>query len=291
MDFSLTQGDYMTDEVSESTNKENANFRSIPKYWIVLGLLVCAHAAFGAIFSLRIVKSNATVFVLMLGCLLSQPILFAIWAALAPQRFYRRFLWSLFFCTLVCFSAGLGILVSEPQNLFFFTISDIVLFIATTPILLLVRRLSRWQIIHSYTAHVPSDYQANQFGVKHLIILITITALACGLFRTLIVTCPPSSYPSVAAVVAGTCVVIVVLFPIVFIPWITLAYLKNMVLSIFYTFILFGIYDMAVYFIVRILNPEPEIFQIAFFVQLGASISVFLSMLMIRLCGFRMVRG
>jgi hypothetical protein len=255
-----------------------------------LGLLVFAHAAIGALFSLHLEKSNATVFSLMLGCLLSQPILFAIWAAFAPQRFYHRFLWCLFFCTLIFFSAGLGILVSEPRNLFFITIADLTLFIVATPILLLVRRLSRCQIIHSYTSHVPSDYQANQFGIKHLIILTTITALACGLIRTLIVTSPQFSHPSVAEVVGGTCGVIVELFPITIIPWLTLAYLKNMVLSIFYTFILFGIYDLAVYFIIRTLNPEPEIFQVALFVQLGACISVLFSTLVSRLCGFRMVR-
>ena len=40
------------DEVSETQPKENANRRSIPKHWIVLGLLVFAHAALGAYFIL-----------------------------------------------------------------------------------------------------------------------------------------------------------------------------------------------------------------------------------------------
>jgi hypothetical protein len=121
-------------------------------------------------------------------------------------------------------------------------------------------------------------------------ILTTITALALGLFRTLIVTGPQFSHSSVADVVKIACGVIVVLFPIIIIPWLSLAFLKNMVLSIFYTFILFGIYDMVVYSIINKLNTEPEIFQIALFVQLGASISVFFTTFIIRLCGFRMVR-
>ena len=150
---------------------------------------------------------------------------------------------------------------------------DLTLFIVATLILLLVRRLSRWQIIHSYTEYVPSDYQANQFGIKHLIILTTITALACGLFRTLIVISPQLSYPSVAEVVKVTCEVIVMLLPIIIIPWFTLAYLKNMSLSIVYAIILLGIIDVAVYFIFRELEPNQDVIQIILFVQLGASIS------------------
>jgi hypothetical protein len=228
---------------------------------------------------------------MMLGFIFSQPILIAIWTAFAPQRFFHRFLWSLSLCTLIFFSVGLGALRYGPQAWLFFIIMDLILFIVATLILLLVRRLFRWQIIHSYTAQVPSDYQSYQFGIKHLVILTTIAALACSLFRTLIVISPQFSYPSVAMVVKDTCQAIVVLFPIIIIPWFTLTYLKNMLLSILYAIILLGIIEVAVYFIFRKLEPNPDIIQIILFVQLGASISVFFSTLIIRLCGFRMIRG
>jgi hypothetical protein len=281
------------DELSETPPKENANRRSVPKHWIVLGSLVFAHAVIGACFNpmgKTVEESTKVGRYMMLGCIFSQPILLAIWAAFAPHRFYHRFLWSLFIYTLIFFSVGLGGLRSGPQDLFYLTIMDLTLFIVAILILLLVRRLSRWQLIHSYSEYVLSDYQANQFGIKHLIILTTITALACGLFRTLIVFSPQLSYPSVAGVAGVTCEVIVMLLPITIIPWFTLADLKNMSLSIFYAIILLGFIDVAVYFIFQNLEPNPDVIQIILFVQLGASISVFVSTLVIRLCGFRMVR-
>jgi hypothetical protein len=121
-------------------------------------------------------------------------------------------------------------------------------------------------------------------------ILTTITALACGLFRTLILISPQLSYPSVADVVKVACEVVVMFLPIIAIPWFTLAYLKKPALSIFYAIVMLGIIDVAVYFIFQKLDPIPDIIQIILFVQLGASISVFFSTLIIRLCGFRMVR-
>ena len=79
------------DEVSESQPKEAFIRRSIPKHWIILGLLVIAHAVLGRIFGFFIDKENPHGYMTS-GFVLSQPILIAIWAALAPQRFYIRFL-------------------------------------------------------------------------------------------------------------------------------------------------------------------------------------------------------
>ena len=89
----------------------------------------------------------------------------------------------------------------------------IILFIVATIILLLVRRFFHWQMTQSFELNIPTDYRANQFGIKHLIILTTIVALAFGLFRTLIVIYPQDSYPPVADVARITCEIIVVLFP------------------------------------------------------------------------------
>ena len=63
-------------------------------HWIVLGLLVVAHAEFGLYFTPngKAIDDGEVLSVLMLGFLGSQPILLAIWAAFAPQRFYHRFL-------------------------------------------------------------------------------------------------------------------------------------------------------------------------------------------------------
>ena len=277
------------DAVSENQSKAKANHRSIPKHWIVLGLLVFAHAAFGVFCSYNLPPVDSIAF-LMIGFLFSQPILFAIWAAFAPQRFYHRFLWSLLFITLISFSVLLGSLLNQRLSLEFFMIMEPTLFFAATLSLLLVRRLYRCHFIHSDADNVPSDYQANQFGIKHLLILTAITALAFGLFRTVYVISPQSFFPSVAEVAKLVCELIVLAFPITLIPCFTLVCHKNMMLTIFYAVIMLGINDTAAYFTFRSLEPLPNIIQLIVFVQLGAGLSVFISTLVIRMCGFRMIR-
>src|SRR5664279_2165931 len=85
------------------------NRRTIPKHWIVLGLLVVVHAGLGVFLPscVSVTAVNPTYF-MWLGFVFSQPILFALWAAFAPQRFYHRFLWSLLLCILVFFADECG---------------------------------------------------------------------------------------------------------------------------------------------------------------------------------------
>jgi hypothetical protein len=285
------------DEVSETQPKEYMLRRFIPKHWIVLGLLVFIHAVLGTCFSIVFLayKQSFDSFMFAvansaLGFLFSQPILIAIWAAFASQRFYLRFLWSLFLCTLNLYSVALAIFVTAPSDLFFIAIVDLMLFIAATPIMLLVRRFARWQITYSCREDVSSEYQVNQFGIKHLIILTSITALACGLFRSLIMISPKFIDPPIAYVARITCEVVLMFLPIIIIPWFTLAYLKNMLSSIVYAIILLGIIEVANYYILNKIKYIPDIIQVMLFLQLGASISVFFTTLAIRLCGFRLVR-
>ncbi len=112
-------------EVPEVTARPSG----FPKTWIVLGLLVLAHAGFGAYLSpvVRSISGDRIVEFLTGGAILSQPILFAIWAALARQRFYHRFLWSLLLCTLVSFSDELGALRHGHSQVGVFMLLDLVI--------------------------------------------------------------------------------------------------------------------------------------------------------------------
>jgi hypothetical protein len=282
------------DEVSETQPKEAFIRRSIPKRWIVLVALVLAHALFSRVCGFFIENSNPLSYMIS-GVVLSQPILIAIWAALAPQRFYIRFLWGFLSFTLIFFAVGYGISLYDPSNGVMFVIIDLVLFIVASLMFLLVRRLSRWQIIHFYAKPVSLDYQSYQFGIKHLIILTTILALALGLFRTLLLISRNASLPEISDIAGIACEVILVLFPIIIIPWLTLAYVKNTLSSIIYAVILIGIVDVAAFSIFKWLGQNhlhnPNLIQIFLFVQLGASFSMFATTLVIRLCGFRMVRA
>ncbi len=83
----------MSNSLSVDENAErNDRPRRISKTWIVLGLLVLAQAAFGAYFTPigePVVGDRLAAF-LMLGAIVSQPILFSIWASFAHQRFYHH---------------------------------------------------------------------------------------------------------------------------------------------------------------------------------------------------------
>ena len=202
------------DEVSETPPKENANRRSIPKHWIVLGLLVFAHAAFGVSFTTVLrgqQKYPEIISPILIGFLYSQPIMFAIWAAFAPQRFYHRILWSLLLCTLVSFAEDLGTLRLSSVRPGYTMMVFIILFIVVTIILLLVR-FFRWQMTQSFELNIPTDYRANQFGIKHLIILTTIVALAFGLFRTLLLISSQQTFPPVAKFIGSICLILTCLY-------------------------------------------------------------------------------
>jgi hypothetical protein len=278
------------DRVPETGPKKAFISQSIPKHWIVLVSLVLAHAILGRIFGFFIDKENPLGYMTS-GFVLSQPILIAIWAALAPQRFYIRFLWSILLCTLIFFAVGYGLFLEESRNALFFIIIELILFIVATLILLLVRRLSGWQITHSSIKPGSADYQAYQFGIKHLIILTTLIAFTFGLFRTLLLISSQASVPKIADLVWSLCLVIDVLFPMVIIPCFTLTNQKNKLLSIIYAIFMFGIVDVAALFIYKWLESNPGPIKILLYVQLGASLSIFVTTFVIRLCGFRMVRA
>ena len=108
------------DEVPEINTNENLNRRSVPKHWIVLGLFGFRPCGIWCdiliLWEKLLGRVRMWVHTCMMGFLFSQPILFAIWAAFAPQRFYQRFLWCLLFCTLVSFVVELGAITAMRSN-------------------------------------------------------------------------------------------------------------------------------------------------------------------------------
>ena len=120
------------------------NRRAIPWHWVVLGLLVVAHAGLGSYYNsigTDLFRSKDT---MLAGLLSSQPLLLAFWAAFAPQRFYDRILWSLLLCILVSFTVDCGVWLHVNANgygygLGFLMLADSILFVMAIPILLLIR--------------------------------------------------------------------------------------------------------------------------------------------------------
>ncbi len=285
--------DSQADQASIASNK-----RPFPKHWIVLGLLVVTNAAFGTLCNRMggiLDVRDINVFMarqFVLGFVLAQPILFALWAAFAPQRFYERFLWAFLLCSVVAFVEEIGTLNNEV-GLGFIMVMQLIQFMLFTTILLLIRQLGGWCLKRSQTEYFPGDYQANQFGIKHLILLTSITAVAFALIRSLLIL-NSVKWPPFARAVGSTLLIFAMFIPIIVVSWITMTFPKNTIKLIVLATVLFGIIDSAICLIV--LQNVPAIARYysilppILFTQLGGCISFLFNTIMLRLCGYRMIR-
>jgi hypothetical protein len=275
--------------------------RGLTKPWIVLGLLVLAHAVLGAYFNPNGMPSyqvSAIRVIVILGVFVSQPFLFAIWASLAQQRLFPRLLWSILLCILVSLAEDLATLL-HPNHRYFgmSTLVAMTLFFLATIVLSLFRRFSRWQIKqpNEDASSVPPTFQ---FGIKHLLILTTITAVACGLFRTLYVIAPTLSWlPPIARDMVTICLSLALLFPVIIIPWFTLTGHRRFAARMFIPIVLGAVFDLAVFSIMSEMSSPPQLASIPgpvirpyLLLQLGFGTSVFATTLVVRFCGFRMIR-
>jgi hypothetical protein len=270
--------------------RESLLHRPIPRQWLALGALVIAQMVLGASCGFLLGGKKPSFELLSVGIVLSQPVLTAFWIAMAPHRFHIRFLWGLLVYTLMFFAVGLGMSQKDPSAAVAVAVIDLMLLVICSAILWLLRRMTRWQIVRLDATQPASDYQAYQFGIKHLIVLTAIVALALGLFRTLLLMGPRSTFPGISHLAESVCEITVVLLPVTIVPWFTLVHLKNAVSAIMRAVILMGVVDVVAFRIFQSISRGPDIVDIFFFVQCGASLSMFATALVLRLCGFRMAR-
>jgi len=277
---------------------ETAYRSGFPRHWIVLGLLVLAHAVFGAYST----PANRTLVNLTAGVMISHPILLATWAAFARQRFYHRLLWSLLICTYLSFADDLGAGIhGRPGEMI---LANLALYVVLLGIFLPVCRFSRWQITQLAGKETPSVYLAHHFGIHHMLILTAIVALACGLVRSLlIITSSGTPYSSVVVFIGSLSLLLVQAFPSSVVPWLTLAPGRKPYWLIPITILVAGLLD-AIAFAFMIKAPQvpwfPPVgvkwysyYSVAFpylWIQLGAILSAIVNTLVLRFCGFRMIR-
>jgi hypothetical protein len=235
---------------------------------------------------------------------MSQPVLLAFWIAFASQPFRQRFLWAFLLCILVPSIEELGPLLDVRYTdvrhtdagslmMWFFG-----LFVAVAALLLVTRRLSRWQIRRSIIEDARSDYQRSQFGIKHLIVFITITALACGVIRSLAILDVGWAVPfSARWFVRGTFGFVCFLLPALVMPWFVMAY-RPRVVWFFVAFAFLWVVSSSAGCAI-IAMPQAmrdgivvleEFIKSTLTLQLGAALSILISTLVMRFCGFRLVR-
>jgi hypothetical protein len=278
--------------------------RSVPKHWIVLGLLVVAQTGLGVYcFETGFPRDWATATVLM-GIVISQPALLAFWTGFAPQRFYLRFLWSFLLCTLISFADEMSanLLRSSRPDIGAMMILALGVFFTGTTLFVILRWMLGWQIKQLSVEDAQPIYHGSQYGIRHLLILMTIAAIACGLIRSLFFMSLNAKLADpllivIVRIVGVVSMMLCVVFSAIIIPWFLMAH-RLRVLLLTVMMIAIGIAcDLAAYYIMLATYPSPprnsvyeEFVKPMLLIQLGAGLSMLVSSLVLRFCGFRMVR-
>jgi hypothetical protein len=269
---------------------------AVRHYWPVLGGLILLQTILGVLlFNPNKSGGEQYYFVAILGVLFSHPLLFALWATFAPQRFYVRFLWCLPLCFTVSFFISLKITLFSnnfgPSD-FFFVIFYMGIFLIGTALFLLIRRFSGLQLIHHSIVDAESDYQPYQFGIKHIMILITISGLMMGLFKSLIELGSHNQMMRVGETSRILSEILLMVTPLLFLFWFTLAKIVNRRRSLLFGLIALAIIEITIFIFVPMMEggSHSEMYQVIPCFQIGGGLSVFFSTLVIRWCGFRLVR-
>jgi hypothetical protein len=97
-------------------------------------------------------------------------------------------------------------------------------------------------------------------------------------------------FSPVVEIAKGVGLYLGILLPVVLVPWYTLAYRASVVRLIFFSLVMFATLDALLYWIAPFLFPTPDIFSVCFFIQFGAGLSVLITTLPLRFCGYRMMR-
>ena len=276
----------------DETPAETAHPSRFPKHWVILGLLFLVHALIGAYCT----PADQTLSNLTAGVMISQPILLATWAAFARQRFYHRLLWSLLICTYLSFADDLGA-VQQPMPFrpCEIILENLAIYVVVLGILHPVRRFSKWQITQPDAKDAPSVYLENHFGINHLLILTAIVALACGLVRSLfIISAGEPPYSSVVDFIGSLSQSLVLAFPSCVVPWILLAHRRTVYGLMLMTILVACVLDFLACYVMLQMIPKWLFFESVvvpgFGMQLGAILSAVGSTLVLRYCGFRMIR-
>jgi hypothetical protein len=168
---------------------------------------------------------------------------------------------------------------------------ELALYVLAVPILLVIRWLSGWRIVHESAGIIPlNDYRLYQFGIKHIIILTTITAIALGLLRSSLVIAPGSFSNPLIVLVGCAGMYVSLLLPAFYIPWVVLPFRINL-LRLFILFIILGVCGRINYLIVQhYFFPGLDVLKAILCFHIGSGLSVLITTLGMRFCGFRMVR-
>jgi hypothetical protein len=271
-----------------------------------LVILVVAHATFDALFSplgSPLTKYPAAAVYLVMGVLFLQPVLFAMWAALGSQPYFKRVPWAIVACVLVAYAQSMTWfrVVGTPSSstgAFESLVMILVLFSVTALAFFAIRWLSSWRI-DQRVEDDPQSVGDLQFGLRYLLGWVTASALLMAAGRVLAETGAfgPRGGPTqtMAQLLAFIGVVCVMLFPTVGVPWLTLAcrYRRQTLPFVVGWLLAWCALTWAAVSLFRAAArvTAREVIEPIVLIQVGAAAAGFASALPLRIAGFRLRRS
>lgn len=257
--------------------------------WIAPAALVIAHALFNMVADPFQSNNYHWAFMLYGGVFHIQPVLFAAWAAIGPAPAVKRIALALAaYAAILLGSALVHTYFHGPSDSLSAMVMMPALFIATFFSLLIIGKLTHWQI------DIPSSMQAaasgGQFSLKFLMSFTAICAalLAAGRGLTWVEENGAFDFPRFFTMIGVT---LMLLFPAFVIPLTALSarLTKRTLIVVPIVCLVF-----TVLAVVATWNFEPgadrEMIGFVLLVQLGALLGGLVSALILRLNGYRLFR-
>lgn len=263
-----------------------------PRSWLAPVVLVALHAIFDIVFSPLNRPINFWTTMLGAGAWYVQPLLFGAWAAYGPGSALKRIP-----VTWVAYSTVLipGILAQKLAGNGMFNYMQLLAIlpatcVASTIVLLLIGRVTRWRIDNQ-----PPDPNASsassQFSLRFLLGFTTVCAILLGLGRGLASSSAfkGSEIPQILKI---TGFLLILMFPAIVAPLAALSPIlsKRVWIAIPLLWILLSVLGIGAYMQIEQNAYNWKEAHDILFIQIGAFIAALASALFLRFAGFRLVR-
>lgn len=257
--------------------------------WVLLALLVLAHAIFNACYEPFDGVEKARI--VIMGVVLLQPVIFAIWTVLGPPPAYKRLPFTVAAFVFIVLAGSVN---SREWLSLDYVIVATAFFSVTIVAMLIAGKLTGWRI-RTMRENYVSAAAINQFSLKYLIGITTLCAVLLGAGRILAARTDWSESNTwtmlLSQMFAPLGLMLLVTLPAIILPLIILSRRPPTILLVIFPFIWVGLSWLAVETIVATgAPPRGEVFRDVLLIQLGAAIAGAFSAGLVRLAGFRLLR-
>jgi hypothetical protein len=258
--------------------------------WLCLGFLVAAHAIFNICISPF--EGGPTFFnLLVMGVILSQPVLFAGWATIGPPPASKRLPLTIAAFAAVILSGGMT--SDEWLSLNYLLIALTFFVVAIAAMLVIAWRL-RWSIRQTRGPEA-GDMPLNQFSLKFLLAVTTISAALLGIGRALASRQDwgrtQGWQSDVLEMIGPIGYLLLALLPALIAPTLVLSPRPKLYVMVTIPIVWIGLTVLAVETIVALEGPSRwDVVKDVVVLQLGSSMAGILTTVVLRIAGYRLFR-